>query len=111
MESSAQQHFVDSQDLKLVVELNNEQLFSKHYTPQQLKNMTLTKLREELNIPKAFQDHFYFKLGKNEISDERNFVAWQVIQRKKVMDSEVQDDGEEEKKEGPDIEEIDLEGN
>jgi ribosomal protein L19E len=52
-------------------------------TPLILKTMKLKKLREKLQIPKHLWDHFYFKIKKEEIKDEQNFVAWEIIERKK----------------------------
>ena len=52
-------------------------------TEELLKSMKLESLREKLKIPREFENHFYFKNEKNEIREERKFVAWDLIQQNK----------------------------
>ena len=61
--------------------------------------MKLQLLREKLRIPRHLQNHFYFKIGRKVIKDEQDFVAWDVIERKReeASDDDQQDDEEEEK--------------
>lgn len=63
-------------------------------------------------MPKNFESYFYFKIGGNVIEEEQKFVAWDVVQRKKVDSNDQPQDMEEDKEEGQDdASMIDIENN